>query len=146
LFVPIRIIATLGDRAKSSSPFGTIAVVPQIDGVLRSEVPLPNGLIRSVLAVVEFAEGMRDRIADQHEVVVLSLNRRHLLFVAFARGSRRKVGITRLGCGRDNGAYRWCLGTNHAGLKNLDPPGQYEEGDRNAVTDRMECAGHWKVS
>ena len=75
---------------------GAIAVMPQIDGVARREMPLPYSLEGLILAA-EFAERVGDGIPDQHQVVVAGFDRRDLLRMARARCRGWKIGIARFG-------------------------------------------------
>ena len=76
--------------------FRAIPVMPQVDGMSRREVPFPYAPQRLIFAA-QFTEGMRDGIANQHEVIVTRPDRRDLFRMARARCRRRKIGATRFG-------------------------------------------------
>src|SRR5262249_1799134 len=75
----------------------SIAAIPEIKGVARSEVPVPNLLERFVLSA-QFPERMRDGIADQHQIVLPGPDGGDLLVVARARRRCWRIGVPGLGC------------------------------------------------
>ena len=68
----------------------------EIDGVMWRIVPFPDRLEWFILAI-QFADGMGDGVADQHQVIVSSFDRRDLFRMACARGRGRKIRVPWLG-------------------------------------------------
>ena len=97
---------------------GAVAVVPEIDGLARGIILVPDGRGQRLVFAAEIVQGMRDGVADQHQIPGARADRLHLFRVAGGWTGRRKIRIARLGLG--NG---------------------YRSGDRRLCWFRMDQAG-----
>ena len=95
---------------------GALAVHSKVNGMTWCEVAVPHGLVRRILAVVQFAQRMGDRVADQYQVVVSGLDRRDLLLVPRIAVAGREIRITRLRFGRGQGGQGQEQGANRSDL------------------------------